>query len=307
MEDILLVHRKSNKNFVLADTSDDSLLLQKGLVWKTCLRQILFCSEADLAQVSSCLNEHDEILRGENALTLLLEILCGLHSPIVGETEVFGQFKIFVDARKQAADPAFGDHQRWLQFIMAEVKRTRAEHLVGLGSQSYGSLVRRYAKDIGSVSICGSGQLAQEILPWLAHKKSLQVICRDPSKLEGFSAKYQNLSVTTYQQSYVHGEALIIAAPLTDARILELLYRQETRPSAIFDLRGEENELTALLAKSFPHVAVMGLHQFFAEIEENKKETSTKMEALKSELLEKSIAFMQRTELRPLGWDDLCA
>lgn len=305
MEDILLVHRKSNKNF--GEGLND--FLPGTAVWKTCLRKILFCTEADLDVHAESIEANDVILRGENALSLLLEILCGLHSPIVGETEVFGQFRNFVDSRRELGDVLFADHQKWLQFIMAEVKKTRAEHLVGLGSQSYGSLLRRYSKDFSDVTVCGSGHLALEILPWLAQKKSVQVLCRKPSVLDGFTnnSKFQNLTVGTYNDSYIHGEALVIAAPLTDARILELMHRQDTRPVVIYDLRGEENNLAALLAIQFPHVTLMGLHQFFAEIEEKKKDTLPKIQALKDLLLEKSLAFMQRTELRPLGWDDLCA
>ncbi|UOF00817.1 Rossmann-fold NAD(P)-binding domain-containing protein [Bdellovibrio reynosensis] len=299
MEDILLVHRKSNRNF--------SESLQDTAVWKTCLRQILFCTEMELNTIGDVIEKDDIILRGENALGLLLEILCGLHSPIVGETEVFGQFKAFVDSRKQLGDTLFGDHQKWLNFIFAEVKKTRSEHLVGLGSQSYGSLLRRYTKDYDSVTLCGSGQLALEILPWLAHKKSMQIVCREPAKLQAFAEKYNNLSISTYNQAYIHGEAMVIAAPLTDARILELMNKQDNRPLAIYDLRGEENNLPSLVAEQFPNVQVMGLHQFFAEIEEMKKDTATKISALKAILLEKALAFMQRTELRPLGWDDICA
>ncbi len=51
----------------------------------------------------------------------------------------------------------------------------------------------------------------------------------------------------------------------------------------------------------------MSLQQFFAEIEEMKKDTDVKIKTLKEHLLEKALAFVQRTELRPLGWDDLCA
>jgi glutamyl-tRNA reductase len=100
---------------------------------------------------------------------------------------------------------------------------------------------------------------------------------------------------------------MVIAAPLTDARILELMHKQETRPGAIFDLRGEDNSLASLLAAQFPQVSLLSLHQFFAEIEETKKDTHSKILTLKERLLEKSVAFMQRTELRPLGWDDICA
>lgn len=301
MEDILLVHRKSNRNFAES--------LQEAAIWKTCLRKILFCTEEELNTYSDLIEKEDQILRGEKALSLLLEILCGLHSPIVGETEVFGQFKNFVDSRKQAQDSLFGDHQKWLNFIFSEVKKTRAENLVGLGSQSYGSLLRKYTKEQRTVTVCGSGHLAQEILPWLSQKKSLQVLCRDTSKMQNFDEKYKfnNLLITAYNESYIQGEAMVIAAPLSDARILELINMQGAEPLAIYDLRGEENDLPSLLANQFPHVTLMGLHQFFAEIEETKKDTQTKIQAIKQNLFEKAVAFMQRTELRPLGWDDLCA
>lgn len=299
LEDILLVHRKSNRNF--------SSVLSQVAVWKTCLRQILFSSEADLHLIQDHLEKGDQILRGEKALSLLLEILCGLHSPIVGETEVFGQFKNFIQTQKNNHNLLFADHQKWLNFVMAEVKRTRAEHLVNIGSQSYGSLLRRYTKDLNSITLCGSGQLAQEILPWLAHKQFTQIICRDPSKLQTFKEKYNNLTLNTYSEAYVHGHALIIAAPVPDSRILELMSRQDTRPTAIFDLRGEENKLNDLLKVQFPHVSLMSLQKFFAEIEETKKETQTKIQAIKQALLEKAVAYTDRTELRPLGWDDLCA
>lgn len=300
MEDILLVHRKSNRNF----TEPYEGFLP---IWKTCLRKILFSTEDQLIDHHSIIEPDDQILRGEEALSLLLEILCGLHSPIVGETEVFGQFRNFIEARRQAQDILFSSHRKWLQFIMAEVKKTRAEHLVGIGSQSYGSLLRRHTKELDSVTLCGSGHLAQEILPWLAHKKSLQVICRDPAKLQGVSGKYNNLTVTTYNDSYVHGEAMVIAAPLNDTKILELMHKQEIRPCTIFDLRGEDNQLSSVISNHFPQVSVLSLHQFFAEIEENKKDTHSKIELLKKTLFEKAVAFTQRTELRPLGWDDICA
>ncbi|HEX7673425.1 MAG TPA: hypothetical protein VF412_04590 [Bdellovibrio sp.] len=299
MEDILLVHRKSNRNF--------SESLQDAAIWTTCLRKIMFCREDELNNYLDCLESDDQILRGEKALSHLLEILCGLHSPIVGETEVFGQFRAFVDSRKQLNDTLFSDSQKWLNFITAEVKKTRSEHLVGIGSQSYGSLLRRHTKDLESVTICGSGQLAQEILPWLAHKKSVQIICREPAKMQAFAEKYDNLTISTYNEAYVHGEAMVIAAPVGDARILELMSKQDTRPLAIFDLRGEENQLPTLVEQQFPRVKVMALQQFFSEIEETKKDTQTKLQAIRAHLLEKALAFTQRTELRPLGWDDICA
>lgn len=256
-----------------------------------------------------CLDSQDQILRGEKAFSLLLEILCGLHSPILGETEVFGQFKAFVDTQKTQNNPLFGEHQKWLHFVLTEVKKTRAESLTGMGSQSYGSLLRRHTRDVQSVTICGSGQLAQEVLPWLAQKtqKRVQLVCRSPQKMTHLLETHSELKISSYEQSFIHGEALVIAAPISDELILQLVRRQEGRPQAIYDLRGEDNSLAQKMQEEFPHIEVTSLHQFFAEIEETKKETTFKVQTLKESLLDKALAFVQRTELRPLGWDDLCA
>lgn len=302
-EELILIHR-------LASSDPQGELsfsnVENFAVWKTCLRRILFCNESDFHLCSHLLQKQDQILKGEEALSFLLEVLCGLHSPVVGETEVFGQFKLFIEARKGLQEPLFADHQKWLQFILAEVKKVRSEHLVGIGSQSYGSLLRRHTKTVETVSICGSGHLAQEILPWLAHKRSLHLVCREPAKLQAWAEKYNNLQVSPYTAPQLFGEALIVAAPLSDSRIVDLLH-QAPEVRFVYDLRGEENSLPSLISTHFPKVQLMGLQKFFAEIEETKKDTHAKIQLVKNHLFEKALAFMQRTELRPLGWDDLCA
>lgn len=119
MEDILLVHRKSNINF------DEGFkeLFEGAAIFGTCLRKIFFCEEVDLHQYLDALKPEDQILRGEKAISLLLEILCGLHSPIVGETQVFGQFKQFIDDRKKLGDTLFGDHQNGLTSSWPKLKK----------------------------------------------------------------------------------------------------------------------------------------------------------------------------------------
>lgn len=322
MEDLLLVHRKTgnktgkliarsqqqgpsdNNSDVSADFKSE---LQSFPIWKTCLRKILFCREDEFHKVQPHIESNDEILKGEKALTLLLEVLCGLHSPIIGETEVFGQFKVFVESRKELNDSLFFENQKWLTFVNTEVKKVRSHHLVGIGSHSYGSLLRRHTKELDNVMICGSGQLALEILPWMAQKKSVQMVCRKPEKILDFKNKYQNLETLCYKTFTRKSEAMIIAAPLTDEDILEVIQNMPLPPSVIYDLRGEKNILTSLVQVNFPEVQVMCLQKFFSEIEETKKDTESKLQTLKKYMLEKALTFIYRTELRPLGWEDICA
>ena len=72
-----------------------------SLEWQTCLRRILFLNSSDnravieAAEVGKATPPTVEVFRGEEAYRFLLEVICGLNSPIVGETAVMGQFKEF--------------------------------------------------------------------------------------------------------------------------------------------------------------------------------------------------------------------
>lgn len=298
MRDIFLVHRKNinsyNKNrnrFESAETigaaSDFPCELQHFAIWKTCLRKMLFCREDDLQFVQAYLSEQDEIIKGEKALSLLLEILCGLHSPVIGETEVFGQFKSFVETRKKLNDVLFFDDQKWLKLINTEVKMVRSNYLVGIGSQSYGSILRRRTKGIESTIICGSGQLALEILPWMSKKKLIQIICRSPHKLQEHKGKFRQLHTQTYDQSPQASDSVIIASPLSDEEILRLIQKMPSLPIVIFDLRGEENILGDVVRLRFPTIEVVGLQKIFDEIKRAKKNTEAKVQEIKKYIFDR--------------------
>src|SRR5581483_5417622 len=72
-----------------------------GIEWQTCLRRILFLNANESAATIAELENGKlplatvEVFKGQNAYRFLLETICGLHSPIVGETAVKGTFKAF--------------------------------------------------------------------------------------------------------------------------------------------------------------------------------------------------------------------
>ena len=105
--------------------------------WRTCLREISFSNGA--AADRSPAESARRLSEGE-AYRVLLEILCGLQSPMVGETQVLGQFKAFL--------ATLGHDQAWLgrlgQRLLADAREIRTKYLQGLGSRSYGSAVRRH-------------------------------------------------------------------------------------------------------------------------------------------------------------------
>ena len=120
------------------------------LSWRTCLRDVTFVDEGHSA----------DTLAEEDAYALLLEVLCGLRSPMVGETQVMGQFRTFL-----AAVPA---EHAWVrrigQRLLADAGAVREQHLRNLGSRTYGSAVRHRMTGIERIGIIGTGQLACEVL-----------------------------------------------------------------------------------------------------------------------------------------------
>ena len=110
--------------------------------WQTCLRSLVLLPDdfphEDLA--------HGEWLEDESAYRRLLEIACGLHSPLVGETEVFGQFKDAVQARVESSltnrggafETAFvATLQAWSKALIEDVKLVRQKHLRDLRTSNF--------------------------------------------------------------------------------------------------------------------------------------------------------------------------
>src|SRR3979411_147858 len=70
-----------------------------GLEWQTCLRRILFLNRFENSALIEAAEDSGwgsvEVCRGKNAYGFLLEVICGLNSPLLGETAVMGQFREF--------------------------------------------------------------------------------------------------------------------------------------------------------------------------------------------------------------------
>lgn len=106
---------------------------------------------------------------GVEAYAFLLRFACGLESRLAGETEVFGQIKDSWRAFSAKPSLLSGQFNCWVQRLFRDTKEVRAEQLLGLGSASYGSQVRRLlgATTQGPTLLVGAGKLAQTVAPWL--------------------------------------------------------------------------------------------------------------------------------------------
>lgn len=264
-------------------------------VWSTCLRSLAFVSAdqyADLAQ------DGDEFYGREHAYQFLLEVVCGLHSPILGETEVFGQFKAFTTAWLQLEPQCAALIQR----IFQDAKWIRTQHLENLGIQTYGSWIRKNIK-ANRIHILGGGLLAQEVTPYLTKAgKEVSTHVRDPRKYSTCEPAAKDLGTTLRalsENAFLNG-ALIIAAPVSAAFIKEWL--REAVPSQIFDLRETADADPTLL-----NTEEYRLSRIFKEIESTKKRLQPVIARVREEIRVCTQKFASQAIIRPLGWDDLCA
>lgn len=273
---------------------EDSPIPAGAPVWRTCLREVWFAEEA--GERSSVDRGPAPIVEGE-AYRLLLEILCGLQSPMLGETQVMGQFKSFLSS--------LGGEHAWLrrlgQRLLADAREVRTQHLQGLGSRSYGSAVRRYLDEVSHVAVIGTGKLAQEILPFLAD---------DGRSVDQWGRTAADLPSVTFRQLDAQNDdgvpstvptALIVAASVSSGVVDRIAARYGALRSVI-DLRGELG-LAAL------HVAapIITLQDLFARMAAASGSALHRIEAARSDIASRSRRYELRGELRPFGWDDLCA
>lgn len=255
-------------------------------VWATCLRSLAFIRPQD----SITLMEGDEKYSGKAAYQFLLEIVCGLQSPIVGETEVFGQFKTFMQEwlREQP------DKTVLAQRVLSDAKTLRSQHLKSLGNQSYGSWLRKNLKS-NTVHILGGGQLAREILPYISKQNKKAVVhVREPSKVD-FHQDVRTIS----SRQFCEG-ALVIAAPMSAEEIQRWL--GGAQPKQIFDLR--DNSCTDIVQNAAEH---HGLKQIFNQIEKNRSRLIPVIETVRADIIERAEKLHAQALVRPQGWDDLCA
>lgn len=261
-------------------------------VFRTCRREIAFADAVAAPPADA------DALTGEAAYTHLLQVICGLDSPMIGETEVMHQFRTFVDAL-----PA--EHhglQSLGRRLLADARSVRAQHLSGLGSRSYGSAVRRHVRGCDRVAVIGTGMLCREVLPFIADDRRLvDVYGRRPAFDSTFaSVCYQQLD--SIAGPALDGEtALVIAAPV-DAAVIANVARRYASLACVIDLRGEAD------ADPVPPLApIVSLADIFNEMQRAAQAADRRVAAAKAEIARCARAFATRAVLNPSGWHDLCA
>lgn len=266
----------------------------KGHLWRTCLREIFFVEPGSAPQHF----ENAKLRSGFEAHRALVEICSGLHSPLFGETEVFGQFKAFREAYELG--PLWDS---LLDAVEEDVRKLRRQHLTDIGSQSYGSLARRHLPQGGKVLVVGSGRLARDLLPWLGGMNAT-VVARDPAKAaEWLPSSVGSLPLASLAEARaeIEGAHWIVAAPVSN-ETLEALWAQNPA-GLVLDFRGDQHfPETPASAESY-----LGLRALYQELEAVKQLHERK----KTEAMKFAAELTRRHEQavlhRPYGWEDAFA
>ena len=139
----------------------------------TCQRRVAVVCGRDALESARAVFPADgarESFAAAEAYAFLLRFACGLESKLVAETEIFGQIKESWRVFSQTRSPQAEQLSSWIQLLFQDAKSIRAQYLSKLGSNSYGSQVRRLLGEeaaAGPTLLIGAGQLAQAVAPWL--------------------------------------------------------------------------------------------------------------------------------------------
>lgn len=302
VHDLLVIHRpRRSKAEGSTVVSGELVLPSPWINWQTCLRHISiglenwFDGEVDISA--------DEVYEGQDAYRFLLEVICGLHCPIVGETEVLGQFhKLFAELELSGyfnTTPMRGVFEH----LFEDVKEIRSNCLTNLGSQTYGSVARSLLQGIKSVSIIGSGQLAEEILPWLFKEdRIVNLFYRSITPARRLQNEHPKLMIYDLYNSpsLPIGDAVIVAAPVDNMLVRELVSTHgENQLKVLLDLRAKGEADALCLAEK-----ELALEDFFGVLRKTQLQVANKVKHSKRMIDDRVIARASEIILRPFGWED---
>jgi glutamyl-tRNA reductase len=256
-------------------------------LWRTCLRDIAFVRDVQVAD--------DGLVTDADAYALLLEVVCGLRSPLAGETEVQAQFKTFLSALDPTADR---DLVRLGQRILADAKTIRCRHLQGVGVQAYSALAVGFVPSGRLVVLLGTGALASDLSDALSERHEIAQWGRKPY---GDRPSYATLSSAhTAGVRSTRRATIVVAAPIpsNDVDAVAACY---PRVQEVIDLRGSFERAPLRV-----RCRLVTLDDLFREGAHRATGTERIADA-RREIHNLSRSFGRREEMRPFGWDDLSA
>jgi hypothetical protein len=220
LAELTVLNRQSS-----GDTS--TTLLPDACVIGTCLREVRIgmLSADQQPPPAEAAAAGYELHVGADAYCFLLRLACGLESEIAGETEILGQVK---QAWRNCENDG-GDMPRrlrpWMQRLLQDTKEIRSEYVIGLGSATYGSLVRRLlgGASPGPTLLLGAGQLAETILPFLdsgevllwnrSHARAAEMLSRQRASQTQGRVHLLDSTLTAEETAWRRAHDVIVCIP----------------------------------------------------------------------------------------------
>jgi glutamyl-tRNA reductase len=270
------------------------ILASQAISWKTCIRELVFVSNAE--QLTMLAGDH---YQGAKAYEFLLQLICGLHSPLIGETAVLGQFKIFIKQHPKCLS------EKVSQQLLKDAKKLRTNYLTNFGGQSYGSYTLSQSKSADSIVMIGSGALTFEILPIVKKfKGELVVQARSLEKAGPLKEKYPHIVLETlHSMTKIRRNALVVIAAPIETTELEKYLDENFAHSKILDMRALGHHKPLQLES---HFTTQNLEAIFTHIKTVQNKMQVLAEVVKDKIEIMALAKVNQVMSRPFGWEDLC-
>ena len=248
----------------LALNSLSKIKVSESVILSTCNRTELYCvldngvdashiiywlsdyHALDVHELQSCIYQHS----GQDAVTHLMRVACGLDSLVLGEPQILGQLKqAFFEARDAGVIATV--FQRLFQMTFSAAKRVRSETEIGANAVSVAFAAVSLAKHIFSdlkqsnVMLIGAGETIELVARHLVEQgvSNIQVANRTEQRAMQLAELFDGSVVTLPEiPEHLHKADIVISStgsplPILGKGMVETALKQRKhRPMLLIDI-----------------------------------------------------------------------
>ena len=229
------------------------------MVGKPGISKEVFKEVANTLKLDNISEDSFYFLENHDALVHMIKVASGIDSQVLGEQEIFGQFKAAL--KRARSHKIIGNKLSFLSDKVIEIsKQARTETEIGLNSLSISGLALRLIRNIfeepknQNVLILGAGSLAQNVMENMYKKGicNIKAVNRTPKKIK----LNNNFEILSSSLDSLHDELetadIVVASSITEIPLIgkgaieNALKKRKYRPILLIDLgvpRNIEDEI----------------------------------------------------------------
>ena len=229
------------------------------MVGKPGISKEVFREVANTLKLDNISEDSFYFLENHDALVHMIKVASGIDSQVLGEQEIFGQFKAAL--KRARSHKIIGNKLSFLSDKVIEIsKQARTETEIGLNSLSISGLALRLIRNIfeepknQNVLILGAGSLAQNVMENMYKKGicNIKAVNRTPKKIK----LNNNFEILSSSLDSLHDELetadIVVASSITEIPLIgkgaieNALKKRKYRPILLIDLgvpRNIEDEI----------------------------------------------------------------